>query len=105
MKIFYSIKDFIDHKLEINVFIPTMGNLHNGHMSLVEQAKKYSDNICVSVYINEDQFTEKKDFEFRTKKLSGEGIILTKKPIIADDDELEVNRRARSAKLRILKKI
>ena len=69
MKIFYSIKDFIDHKLEINVFIPTMGNLHNGHMSLVEHAKKYSDNICVSVYVNEDQFTEKKDFESYPKSL------------------------------------
>ena len=58
--------------------------------------------VIISFHSIEDRIVK---HYFRTKKLSGEGIILTKKPIIADDDELEVNRRARSAKLRILKKI
>ena len=78
MKIFYSIKDFLDHKLEINTFIPTMGNLHNGHMSLIEHAKKYSDIVCVSIYVNEDQFTEKKDFDSYPKSINEDISMLEK---------------------------
>ena len=63
MKIFKSIEEFISSELKVNIFIPTMGNLHEGHLSLIDVAKKDYGNVCVSIYINENQFTDKKDFD------------------------------------------
>ena len=40
MKIFKSIEEFISSELKVNIFIPTMGNLHEGHLSLIDVAKK-----------------------------------------------------------------
>ena len=45
MKIFYSIKKFIDSEIKIDSFIPTMGNLHDGHLSLIEESKKSFEKI------------------------------------------------------------
>ena len=69
MKIFYSIKKFIDSEIKIDSFIPTMGNLHDGHLSLIAEAKKNFERSCVSIYVNESQFTEKKDFESYPKTI------------------------------------
>ena len=63
MKIFKSVEEFISSKLQVQSFVPTMGNLHQGHLSLITEAKKKSGNICVSLYVNENQFTNKKDFD------------------------------------------
>ena len=63
MKIFKSVEKFISSKLQVQSFVPTMGNLHQGHLSLITEAKKKSGNICVSLYVNENQFTNKKDFD------------------------------------------
>ena len=51
MKIYRSIEKFINSKLQVQSFIPTMGNLHQGHLSLITKAKKNSGNICVSLYV------------------------------------------------------
>lgn len=69
MKIFNSVEKFINSKINIHSFIPTMGNLHSGHLSLIADAKKISGNICVSLYVNENQFTNKKDFDLYPKSL------------------------------------
>jgi len=63
MKIFKSIDQFIKSKIEIKTFVPTMGNLHKGHLSLIDKAKKKSGPICVTLYVNEAQFTDKNDFK------------------------------------------
>lgn len=44
-------------------FCPTMGYLHQGHISLVEQSKKRCDISVVSIYVNPSQFNNVEDFE------------------------------------------
>jgi len=63
MKIYNSIETLLNSKINVESFIPTMGNLHKGHLSLITEAKKISKNTCVSIYVNDAQFTSKKDYD------------------------------------------
>ncbi len=62
-------KDYINHinhlktKGEVISLVPTMGNLHDGHLSLVEIAKKKSSKVITTIFINPLQFGKNEDFE------------------------------------------
>ena len=43
--------------------VPTMGNLHQGHVSLIEAAREHAERVVVTVYVNPTQFGEEEDFD------------------------------------------
>lgn len=65
------------------VFVPTMGNLHAGHVALIRRAKQLSDCVVVSIFVNRLQFLPHEDFNQYPRTIAEDCRIL---------DELGVNR-------------
>jgi pantoate--beta-alanine ligase len=71
--------------------VPTMGNLHSGHLALVNEAQKKADRVVVSIFVNPTQFGVGEDFETypRTEredqqKLNASGVELLFQPTVSD---------------------
>ncbi|MFJ2990388.1 pantoate--beta-alanine ligase [Collimonas sp. NPDC087041] len=103
MKIISSIEELRDQlrgQLR-TAFVPTMGNLHDGHLSLMRLAKKHGDPIVASIFVNRLQFGPNEDFDKypRTfaadvEKLEKEGVYVlfapTEKDLYPEPQEFRV---------------
>jgi pantoate--beta-alanine ligase len=73
------------------VFVPTMGNLHAGHISLMEQARAHGDTVVASIFVNRLQFGPNEDFDKYPRtftadcdQLAGAGVDVLFAPTEAD---------------------
>ncbi len=74
------------------IFVPTMGALHEGHISLIKKATEISSNVVVSIFVNKAQFNDLKDYEKYPKQIDSDLEMLAKSGashvFIPDDAEI-----------------
>lgn len=82
MKVISTVKEIqnqiYDHQLHPVGFIPTMGALHEGHISLVNNAISECPMVVVSIYVNPAQFNDKNDLKNYPRTLSADLLLLEK---------------------------
>ena len=80
MRVIHTQKDLIEALkiLTYIAFVPTMGNLHEGHLRLIEEALKKTKHVVVSIFINPLQFNSKEDFKNYPRTLEEDLLMLQK---------------------------
>ncbi|MEF9995418.1 MAG: pantoate--beta-alanine ligase [Burkholderiaceae bacterium] len=74
MKVVHTIEDLRDQLRGQNriAFVPTMGNLHAGHLALMEMAHRHGDPVVASIFINRLQFGPNEDFDKYPRTLAAD---------------------------------
>jgi pantoate--beta-alanine ligase len=87
---------------ETIAFVPTMGNLHPGHLQLVKQAKVSASRVVVSIFVNPMQFGEGEDFanyprtlEQDSEALQAEGVDVLFAPPVSEIYNRELTQTTR----------
>ena len=80
MKIITEYQEFKDFRNTLNSvsFVPTMGNLHKGHMALIGKARSHDSHVTASIFINPLQFNDTSDFKNYPKSLDNDIALLSK---------------------------
>ena len=85
MQIFTTEKDlklFLDSLRNNNVaLVPTMGGLHEGHLSLVDKAKSLAQIVVVSIFVNPTQFARGEDFDDYPNTFDSDKLLLESKKV------------------------
>ena len=87
-------------------FVPTMGSLHNGHISLIKSSKKNCEKTLVSIFVNPSQFNKKNDLKNYPRNLNKDIKILKKLKVeyLLIPRIKEVYKNKRSTKIKLSKK-
>ena len=80
MKILYNNNDLNEALKDVKNlgFVPTMGSLHEGHLSLVRNSIRKCKKTLVSIFVNPTQFTNKMDYKNYPKNIKKDLLILKK---------------------------
>jgi pantoate--beta-alanine ligase len=66
---------------ESTAFVPTLGNLHDGHLSLVKKAKEVADRVVVSIFLNPTQFDKPEDLAAYPQTLENDLALLMREKV------------------------
>lgn len=66
---------------ETTAFVPTLGNLHDGHLSLVRKAKEVADRVVVSIFVNPTQFDKPEDLAAYPRTVDNDLALLEKEKV------------------------
>jgi pantoate--beta-alanine ligase len=98
MKVISTVNELQNEIIEMQLapvgFVPTMGALHHGHLSLVKTASDLCPMVIVSIYVNPTQFNDKNDLRNYPRTIEADlnllGTVLRKSDIVFAPDDREI---------------